>query len=390
MALKNITETDLANKGVIGQPDSPQLSALEMQQKVEEVVRSVAIPAINQHATQLASASGAGEIGATAVEGLSGATVQAILNAVGVSLANKVDPETIDTINQNISDIVGALQMKVGSMQIKEIRINDDAMLEYTFDGINYAVLSGDGTPSVAGKGVVEIPLGTDIPPEQRLSNGLYLKEVLHVGPGQEVSAELQDNTGKPFLLRADPSLSGAVPTSRTVNGKPLSSNIVLAPADVGAVPTTRTVNGKALAANITLTPADVGAADVETGTWTPRAYVGSALQSSGTGRFVRHGKLVWIQFDVAVGSWTVSSGSLVIKGVPYLSQYPTGITVPHMKTPGVAQNITAYIEGDQITPLVKETGSTYLGYMKELRVEDFAQGASLSYCSGIYEIAEG
>ena len=156
------------------------------------------------------------------------------------------------------------------------------------------------------------------------------------------------------------------------------------------AVPTTRTVNGKSLAANITLTPADVGAADVETGTWTPRAYVGSALQSSGTGRFVRHGKLVWIQFDVSVGSWTVSSGSLVIKGVPYLSQYPTGVTVPHMKTTGVAQNITAYVEGDQITPLVKETGSTYLGYMKELRVEDFAQGASLSYCSGIYEIAEG
>ena len=67
----------------------------------------------------------------------------------------------------------------------------------------------------------------------------------------------------------------GAVPTSRTVNGKPLNDNISLTAddvgarpntwtptaSDVGAVPTTRTVNGKALNANITLTADDVGAA---------------------------------------------------------------------------------------------------------------------------------
>lgn len=81
----------------------------------------------------------------------------------------------------------------------------------------------------------------------------------------------------------------GAVPTSRTVNGKALSENISLTaddvgarantwmptasdvgarPAtwtptaeDVGAVPTSRTVNGKALSSNITLTADDVNAA---------------------------------------------------------------------------------------------------------------------------------
>ena len=51
-----------------------------------------------------------------------------------------------------------------------------------------------------------------------------------------------------------------AVPTSRTVNGKALSSNITLSASDVSAVPTTRTVNGKALSSNITLGAADVGA----------------------------------------------------------------------------------------------------------------------------------
>ena len=52
----------------------------------------------------------------------------------------------------------------------------------------------------------------------------------------------------------------GAVPTTRTVNSKALSSNITLAASDVGAVPTTRTVNSKALSSNITLTASDVAA----------------------------------------------------------------------------------------------------------------------------------
>ena len=67
------------------------------------------------------------------------------------------------------------------------------------------------------------------------------------------------------------PSLStlGAVPTTRKVNNKALSSDITLNASDVGAVPTTRTVNGKALSANITLTAADVGA---RSNTWLPSA----------------------------------------------------------------------------------------------------------------------
>ena len=67
----------------------------------------------------------------------------------------------------------------------------------------------------------------------------------------------------------------GAVPTSRKVNGKALSSDITLSASDVsarpsswtpsasdvGAVPTSRTVNGKALSSDITLSASDVGAA---------------------------------------------------------------------------------------------------------------------------------
>ena len=53
-----------------------------------------------------------------------------------------------------------------------------------------------------------------------------------------------------------------AVPTTRKVNNKALSSDITLSASDVSAVPTTRTVNSKALSANITLTSSDVNAVD--------------------------------------------------------------------------------------------------------------------------------
>lgn len=58
--------------------------------------------------------------------------------------------------------------------------------------------------------------------------------------------------------------LSNYVPTTRTVAGKALSSNITLSASDVGAVPTTRTVAGKALSADVTLAKADVGLANVD------------------------------------------------------------------------------------------------------------------------------
>lgn len=48
MAVNKITDADLTRKGVQGQADVPGLTAAEMQAKVEEIVREVAIPKINE------------------------------------------------------------------------------------------------------------------------------------------------------------------------------------------------------------------------------------------------------------------------------------------------------------------------------------------------------
>lgn len=57
-----------------------------------------------------------------------------------------------------------------------------------------------------------------------------------------------------------DTRIVNAVPNSRKINGKPLTSDISLTAADVGAVPVTRKVNSKALSQDISLNYDDVGA----------------------------------------------------------------------------------------------------------------------------------
>lgn len=110
----------------------------------------------------------------------------------------------------------------------------------------------------------------------------------------------------------------GAVPTSRTVNGKALTSNVTLAASDVSAVPTTRTVNGKALSANVTLTASDVSA---KAGDWKPAAAdvsdstaTGRALMTAATAADAR------TTLGVVVGG----SGRIVV--VDDVSDYPSSV----------------------------------------------------------------
>ena len=92
--------------------------------------------------------------------------------------------------------------------------------------------------------------------------------DALEASKGQPNGLAALNSSGK---LAQMPSASdvGAVPTTRTVNGKALSSNISLTAADVGAVPTSRKVNGRALSSDINITSGDVFAQTtiVENGT---------------------------------------------------------------------------------------------------------------------------
>ena len=64
-----------------------------------------------------------------------------------------------------------------------------------------------------------------------------------------------------------------------SVNGK--TGGVNLTASDVGAVPTSRTVNGKALSANITLSASDVGAATMTEVNSAIQTAIGNAIGGS-------------------------------------------------------------------------------------------------------------
>ena len=105
----------------------------------------------------------------------------------------------------------------------------------------------------------------------------------------------------------------GAVPTSRTVNGKALSANISLVAGDVGAVPTTRTVNGKPLSANVSLVASDVGAvaanAEIEAATHPVVTYDAKGL--------VTGGRALQATDIPALNADKIASGTLAVARLP-------------------------------------------------------------------------
>lgn len=83
-----VEQQDLVGKGVVGQPSVPGLSVQEMQESVEQIVREVAIPALNRLVEELAQPQAAGNIGSSfpAPVGEGDSTVQDVLEAVAASL----------------------------------------------------------------------------------------------------------------------------------------------------------------------------------------------------------------------------------------------------------------------------------------------------------------
>lgn len=71
MAFTRITDADLKDKGVMGQPDVPGLTAAEMQASMEQIVREVAIPGVNRLAGELEAKTGAENIGMERPAGVS-------------------------------------------------------------------------------------------------------------------------------------------------------------------------------------------------------------------------------------------------------------------------------------------------------------------------------
>lgn len=166
---------------------------------------------------------------------------------------------------------------------------------------------------------------------------------------------------------------AGYVPTTRTVNGHALSSNVTVTASDVGLgnvenaaasalyVPLTRTVNTKALSTNITLTPSDIGSpsgSGTSTGTNTGDQTITltGAVTGSGTGSFAT--TLATVNSNVgtfgsstsiptitvsAKGLVTAASGNVVIAPAGTLTgaTLASGVTASSLTSVGTLANLT-------------------------------------------------
>lgn len=112
MEFTKITQADLVDKGVIGLPDTPNLSTSEMQRKFDEIATDVIVPKFN-------------------------------------SLSQELDELTLDK--------------RVLSADVTDLKINEDNQIEVSFDW-------GETWQATASSGhVIENGAGTQFPPRSRL-----------------------------------------------------------------------------------------------------------------------------------------------------------------------------------------------------------------------------
>ena len=139
------------------------------------------------------------------------------------------------------------------------------------------------------------------------------------------------------------PSDTSRVPTSRTVNGHALSSDVTVTASDVGAVPTTRTVNGKALSADISLSASDVsaipssqkgaasGVAELDSSGKVPSSqlpsYVDDVLEYTNKASFPTTGETGKIYVDKATNLTYRWSGTAYVEISPSLALGETSST---------------------------------------------------------------
>lgn len=127
MALSDhkITDAAIAEKGVVAAPDQLSGSARTNKMLFDRLIREAVKEDYNGLIDALMAATGAGEIGA-AVDGLTGATIQAILNSIKTALDSKISSAVTEAALELKSD------KAVTNKHIKSVEL-DEATGTFTF-----------------------------------------------------------------------------------------------------------------------------------------------------------------------------------------------------------------------------------------------------------------
>ena len=146
-----ITDADLHDKGVIGLPDSPNLSTHDMQAKFDEIALAVIVPAVNRLIDELEAATSAGSLGA--MDGEDETTIQAIIDDLKTAVSNlQTDSHThtnktqLDYITQTLLDNIDAVILMLTGITSVAGSVSDTPNAIPTCRAIvNYVSMLGGG-----------------------------------------------------------------------------------------------------------------------------------------------------------------------------------------------------------------------------------------------------
>lgn len=153
MAFEKITDTSLANKGVIGLPDVPGLTTAEMQAKFDELSRDVIIPKLNEIVDGL----NGDEVGLSSKienpETKEKDVIQNVVNAIYQIVKENSDKrhghenkETLDKVTAELYDSINALvSMFNGISAVDKTVTADDTKIPTSGAIVNYVTELGAG-----------------------------------------------------------------------------------------------------------------------------------------------------------------------------------------------------------------------------------------------------
>ena len=176
---------------------------------------------------------------------------------------------TLDDATHGIVSVCLTSQMSAAAGKMPcEIHITDTNSATLKFVGLELEIIKcanlDDAVESTSEFTALQVAMAEFSTAEVKIDGHLADKNNPHEVTTTQIGAVPSTRTVNSKALSSDITLDysdvGAVPSTRTVNSKALSSDITLNYSDVGAVPTTRTVNSKALSSDITLSASDVGA----------------------------------------------------------------------------------------------------------------------------------
>ena len=176
---------------------------------------------------------------------------------------------TLDDATHGIVSVCLTSQMSAAAGKMPcEIHITDTNSATLKFVGLELEIIKcanlDDAVESTSEFKALQVAMAEFSTAEVKIDGHLADKNNPHEVTTTQIGAVPSTRTVNSKALSSDVTLNysdvGAVPSTRTVNSKALSSDITLNYSDVGAVPTTRTVNSKALSSDITLSASDVGA----------------------------------------------------------------------------------------------------------------------------------